>query len=562
MKIALLPTTYHRFAFQYDYKPDIVSYCRLLKESWGWDKFNFDGPHKAWVFSDPKIVDAIQQRYPQVVVEDGVKEACGLMIEENRHQAKRDEELARVKKLSDTDLAIPGLKIEPYPFQKVGIKFVMESKGRAYIGDEPGLGKTLQAIGVMLLKGCKRNLVVCPATMKYVWAQKVREWTDLKPLVIDSDTDIDGAMLDTDVLVINYELLKKHLDTLVRQKFGFGVFDEAHYIKNPAAQRSRAARTLTRYIDDVLFLSGTPVLNRPVELYTSLSLIDPAQWGSYYSFVYKYCGARQTPFGLDVSGSTNIGDLKEKIARYFIRRTKDEVLKDLPEKVRTEVPVDLDSSWSKNYNKAYHEFIKYLRENKGRTNADIKKAMMAETLVRLNLLREISAAGKVSAAAELIDNLIESGQKVIVFSSFLEPLRELRMHYKPSEAVVITGETSNEDRFKAVESFQKDPNVKVFFGGIKSAGVGITLTEASNVIFLDYAWTPSDHRQAEDRAHRIGSTHSSVNIYQLHSRGTIDDTMQRMLARKAKVVDTIMGDDDKSTFQFILDDLQLTVNNK
>jgi len=191
------------------------------------------------------------------------------------------------------------------------------------------------------------------------------------------------------------------------------------------------------------------------------------------------------------------------------------------------------------YDAAEADLASYLFNHKGKQSAEVASAMAAEQLARLNILRQLTAMGKIDAAKDLIDSIIDSGEKVIVFSSFMEPLRELEEKYKDT-SVKITGETDVNDRGAIVTDFQENPKKQVFLGGIKSAGVGITLTAASNVVFLDYAWNPSDMLQAEDRIHRPGQLAQSANIYQLHSPGTVDERLLELLTLKQAVVDQVV----------------------
>lgn len=562
MNIKTLHTQYHNFAFSYNYDTAVVEYCRELKERWGNDSFNYDTTHKEWVFSEPIIAATIMQRYPDCVVGKETLTALEEAMLAKSKEIATNQKLTEIKQSEDSSIEIPGLKGTPYPFQKVGMEFLVKSGGRALLCDDPGLGKTLQTIGAILCLRPTKSLIICPATMKYTWEMEVKKWSGLSVVVIKSDTIISKIPADTDVFVVNYDLLKKHLGELIKIPFEFLGLDESHYIKTANTIRSRAVRILANRTKYVVMLTGTPVLNRPVELFNPLNILDPKKWNNYYSFVNKYCGAHRTRFGMDVSGATNSAELKVKLDKYMLRRRKEEVLKDLPEKIRVEVPVNLDEIVGKTYNKAYHSFAKYLRENKDKNDTEIKKALQAEKLVRLNHLRELSAIGKAKDAVELINNIIAGGEKVVVFASFIAPLRQLSDAFGEA-AVMITGETDNEERFEIVKRFQEDPNIKVFLGGFKSAGVGITLTAASNVLFLDYPWTPADAKQAEDRAHRIGSMHDSITIYQMKAFGTIDDLMAKMLAKKRSVVEGLIGEgDDQSSMSMVLEDITNQMENE
>jgi len=561
MKIEILNTKYHQFGFTYDYNADVLKFCRLLKDSWGWQNFSFDPGHKAWVFSDPRIIEAVYERFPEAVISPEVRELVKDLITLEQEKSRTAQFIEELKHATESDIVISGLKKELYPFQKVGVEFLVRSKGRAILGDDPGLGKSAQTIGYIQVAEPKRTLIISPATMKFSWEAEIAKWSELSTQVIESDTHIASISPDTRVWIINYDIVTKHLEELLKVKFELLVLDEAHYIKSPTAKRSKSVRKLAKGIDRVVMLTGTPILNRPIELYNLLSTLNEKEWGSYFRFASRYAAAHRTRFGLDVSGSSNMEELKTRMAPYFLRRTKEEVLAELPPKVHTLIPIELTGEYRRMYDKAENEFARFLRENKGKREKEVRQALQAEKLTRMNALREIASSAVVSDALEIINNVVASGEKILVFSSFNFPVEVLQSKLG-HQAVILTGKTPNEERFDLVKTFQNDPTVQVFLGGIKSAGVGITLTAASHVLFLDYSWTPADHKQAEDRAHRadeLTKTHESINIYQLHAMDTIHDLLKKMLDKKKKTVDSVIGgfdDDDQSAMNMVLAEME------
>jgi SWI/SNF-related matrix-associated actin-dependent regulator 1 of chromatin subfamily A len=246
--------------------------------------------------------------------------------------------------------------------------------------------------------------------------------------------------------------------------------------------------------------------------------------------------------------------LKSKINHYFLRREKKDVLDQLPKKVFIPIPLDLDSASSKKYKSTMSEFYKFLKD-KNNDNPGATK------LVLLGKLRQITSQSKLSTASELIDNIIEAGEKVLVFSCYNAPLEDLFKKYK-SSSVMLTGKNSEEERKKAIESFQNNKDIKIFLGGMKSAGVGITLTEASHVIFIDYSWVPADHVQSMDRVHRPGQKADSVKIYQLYARNTIDEKMQEILSEKQLLFDELIGNNNQENLQInLIDELVEKIKN-
>ena len=312
-----------------------------------------------------------------------------------------------------------------------------------------------------------------------------------------------------------------------------------HLIKNPQAIRTKAFRSISRSINSTVLLSGTPLLSRPSELFSLLNVVDPKTWNNWHEYARKYCDAKLTRWGLDTSGVSNAEELHARIKRYFLRRKKEEVLTDLPPKIFIDTPVSLDKETKAEYDAAATDLATYLRRYAGKQPKEIAKTMQAEKLARLNVLRMLNAMGKVEVTKDIANSIIDADEKVLIFSSFVAPLEKLKEYYG-SSAVMLTGQTPVELRGEIVKAFQENPKVKVFLSGIKSGGVGITLTAASNVIFLDYSWNPGDMIQAQDRVHRIGQKAESCNIYQLYAPGSIDEDLREMLAEKQDTFDKVI----------------------
>jgi SWI/SNF-related matrix-associated actin-dependent regulator 1 of chromatin subfamily A len=541
MKIVEEKSQYHRFALYYDYSQDRVDFCKTLKDSFGWQRFSYDSSSglKRWVFTDSLFVPVIQQRFPEVEITRQVEDIVSKEQQWSNAQKKNEAKVDEVKLKKDTTFTVKGLKKEMYPYQKVGTEFLVASGGRAIIADAPGLGKTIQALAFAKHMGYGRTLVVAPASVKFAWKQEVKKWTNLTCVVIDSKTDLSKIPSDVEVWIINYDILKKHYEQLAKIRFDCLIGDECQLIKTPTAMRTKAFRTISRHIPSVVLLSGTPLLSRPAELFSLLNIIDQNTWGNWYDYARRYCAAYQSRFGLDTSGASNIEELHARIKRYFIRRDKTEVLKELPPKTFIDMPVELDKVHQEQYTVAAQSLATYLRKFSGKQPAEIAKSLAAEKLTRLNVLRRLNAMGKVETAIDLIESIVQAGEKVLIFSSFIDPLMKIEEHFK-GKSVMITGKTDVNDRQYIVEEFQTNKNVQVFLGGIKSAGVGITLTAASNVIFLDYSWNPADHQQAQDRVHRPGQTAKNVNIYQLFAMDTIDEDLKEMLATKQGIFDQVI----------------------
>lgn len=570
MEISKEKTQYHEFLFRFSTGgnfQEVLEFCRVINQQYGWKEFKYEIAIKAWAFSKPEILSRLKQRFPELRIDP----ILASFVEELSQQIDLQEKqrlLAQAVKLKEvSNLEVSGLKLPLYNYQKLGVEFLIASGGRAMLNDDMGIGKTAQALGFIAHNKVKKTLVICPASVKYAWENEVSKWTRLKALVIDrkfgdsSAQKLMDKMDKYDIFIVNFDLLKKFIAVLQNMRFDCLVIDEHHFIKNPKAIRSKLAKAIAYRIKYLVMLSGTPMLNRPEELYNGLNLLDGKAWPSWLEFVKRYCGAYRGRWGWDTSGATNIPELKERISPYFLRRVKGEVLKELPPKNYITVPVELDASHEKLYNEAEKSLARYLRDHKDKTTEEIRKSLAAEKIVKLNALRQIVTSGKTSTAEELIDQLIENQEKVIVFSCFNEPLEKLKEKYG-AKAVLLTGKTPIEERGRIVEDFQYGSDIRVFLGGLQAAGTGITLTAASNVIFIDYFYVPAIMIQAQDRAHRIGQEAESVNIYQLHAKDTlIDEWLASLLEEKRALINQLIEKEapekqETSTMEFIFNKLE------
>jgi len=538
MKIIQEKTKYHKYAFDYEFSMSKLEFCRYLKAKYGWQEFNFfEGK---WRFNNPEIAKEIKYKYAEVEIDTSLM----LDLEKQRIELAQKEltaqEAEEIKTKTSSDIKIDGLKLELYPYQKVGVEFFVNNNGRAILADEVGLGKSGQSIAYAVHTKKKKILIVCPASVKYSWESEVLKWTYLNPYVIYSKSKLDISIYNKhDVFIINYDILKTFFEFLSSVIFDCLIGDEIHFCKSNKAIRSKAMKLLASKIPSTLLLSGTPMLNRPDELFNILNMMDNKEWSNWYKYTERYCGGKMGNYGWEHKGATNIEELRSKMSRYFLRREKDEVLKELPPKVFIDVPLSLSSSKQKEYDIANDNFAEYLSSVKGMNTAEVNKSLQAEKLAQINALRQLTTMGKVDAAKEIIESIIDSGEKVVVFSCYNEPLEYL-MNRFPDVSVMITGKTDSEDRGTAIKGFQENPNIKIFFGGMKSAGAGITLTAGRNVVFLDYSWVPADHEQAIGRIHRISQIASSVSIYQLYAKNTIDEEMKKLLDSKKDIFNKLI----------------------
>ena len=440
------------------------------------------------------------------------------------------------------------LKGELYPFQKEGISWIESLQGRALIADEMGLGKTIQAIGWMSLHPKIRPvIIIVPASIKYNWASEISKWTHEKSVRVLSGTT--AYPVKEEILIINYDILYAWLSYLRSCNPQIIIFDEVHHIKSNAARRTKAAKLLTKGVPHVIGLSGTPIVNRPIEAYNAISIIRPDLFPNRWKFAKTYCNLKHNGFGWDFSGHSNEELLHEKLTgSIMLRRLKKDVLKELPDKTFSHVPMVLSNE--KEYKKAENDFVKYIMETKGREAAE--RASRAEKFTRVEALKQVCMKGKIKHVKEWIHDFLEIEDKLVVFAVHKFVIAEIMKEFG-NIAVKIDGSTPSKERQIITEKFQTDKSIKLFVGNIKAAGEGITLTASSNVAFIELPWTPKDIDQASDRCHRIGQK-DNVNVYYLISQNTIESKLATILDNKRKIT-TAIHDGKEVPQETLLSDL-------
>jgi len=447
---------------------------------------------------------------------------------------------------------IKGLKGKLYPFQDQGVQFI-DARGSALIGDEMGLGKTIQAIAWLQFRPeIRPAVIICPASVKLNWAKEIRAWTDMEPVILEGKKS--SKIGPGDIIIVNYDILADWLPALEYLKPQAVILDECHKIKNSKTKRTKAVFKLVQGVKHRIGLSGTPIINRPVEFFNPLQVICPGYFPNFKAFTNRYCDPKHNGFGWDFSGATNTNELHQKLSgRVMLRRLKKDVLPELPQKQRNHVPLALSNRAE--YNKAESNFLSWL---KGIDPEKAAKASNAQALTEIEALKQLTMAGKMKAAIEWIEDFLDSGEKLVVFCTHKKAVKDLQEAFKDI-CVTLDGSTAQKKRQAVVDQFQEDDKTRLFIGNIKAAGEGITLTAASNTAFLELGWTPGEHIQAEDRVHRIGQEADSVNAWYLLADGTIDQSIAKLIDHKAKVLDQILDGkavDDVGMLSDLLDELR------
>ena len=428
-----------------------------------------------------------------------------------------------------------------FPHQIEGVAFLL-GRRRAILADDMGLGKTRQAI-VALRHVAPHGpyLVVCPASVKRNWAREIAVAApEASTHVIERGAELPDAH---EWVIVNYDILAKHIATLGSVGWAGLVFDEAHYLKNHRSARSRLARQLADYAKAnagghraVYLLTGTPLTNRPRDLFVLLQLADHPLGRSFLSFAKRYCAAERNDYGWETRGASNIEELTVQLHGVMLRRSKDDVLS-LPPKIRTWLPVDVPKGTGVRDMRKVVELLVGDEAIAPGSTVD-KRRLRGRLLHAVTRARQTLADAKVKATVDLVAGAVDQGEKVIVFSCFEEPVQKLAEAFRGS-AVLLTGETPSEKRQGMVDRFQQDDRVRVFVANIIAGGIGNNLTAATQVVFNDLDWVPANHWQAEDRAYRIGQTRT-VNVTYMVAADTIDDFVQMVLEKKARLVSAIV----------------------
>jgi SWI/SNF-related matrix-associated actin-dependent regulator 1 of chromatin subfamily A len=424
----------------------------------------------------------------------------------------------------------------PLEHQKEAIQKLVENK-KFILADDMGLGKTTSTIIAALESGSKKVLIICPATLKINWKREIENYSDKTIYIAEGknfSTDADFVITNYDIIKNFHDPKKKDDSQVLTANFDLVIVDEAHYIKNATAQRTKLINDIVKKTERLWLLTGTPMTSRPIDYFNLLSLIDSPVAKNWMAYAIRYCAGYQFNVGgrkvWNVTGASNLEELRDRTLGLTLRRLKENVL-DLPDKIITPVYLRLKS---KQYEEVMGEYYDWYDKN-----PEESKSLTVQ-FSKLTKVRQIIADEKIAHTIELAENILEQDKKVIIFCNFTDSLNKITEHFGKA-AVKLDGSMSKPERQHSVDQFQDNPKVKVFVGNIKAAGVGITLTAAEAVIMNDLSFLPSDHAQSEDRAYRYGQK-NNVLVYYPIFENTIEGIIYDILNNKKQVIATVMGD--------------------
>ncbi|KAI0493365.1 hypothetical protein KFK09_023481 [Dendrobium nobile] len=455
-----------------------------------------------------------------------------------------------------------SLESKLLPFQREGVRFVLQHGGRALLADEMGLGKTLQALAVASsLSESWPVLVLTPSSLRLHWASMIQQWLGIPAgdilvvlsqagsnrggfKIVFSSQKVD-LQLDGTFNIVSYDTVPKVQNALLSFAFKIVIADESHFLKNAQAKRTSASLPILQKAQYAMLLSGTPASSRPIELFKQLEALHPEVYRSVHEYGNRYC--KGGFFGL-YQGASNHDELHSLMkGTVMIRRLKIDVLSELPVKRRQQVFLDLNEKELKKIRALFHE-LELVKSKIQICNSE--ENLEALKFTQKNLINKIyndSAEAKIPAVLDYLGTVIETDCKFLVFAHHLPMIEALHNFFlkKKVGCIRIDGSTPATSRQALVTQFQEKSEIKAAVLSIRAGGVGLTLTAASTVIFAELSWTPGDLIQAEDRVHRIGQV-ASVNIYYLLANETVDDIIWDVVQSKLENLGQVLdGEENK-----------------
>ncbi len=403
------------------------------------------------------------------------------------------------------------------PYQRKGVGFLEKKSGRALLADEPGLGKTIQVLGYLRLHPEKKALIVVPATLKWNWFGEFADWTPERVPLILNGTKPYCIPEDTSVLIANYEILQFWINTIRAWGPDVVVADEAHYLKNGKSKRTKVFQQIIKIAGSFIALTGTPIVNAPIEFYRVLHMLDPIAFPDFWAFAQRYCKPRYNGFGWNFKGSSNEEELYNLLTKktgVMLRRRKEDVLPELDPVTRKLILIEGPVTNSK-----------------------------PKDMAELELARQECLKIKMPYVFEWIDNFKLSGAKLVVFAHHRSAISELSKRYPG--CAIIDGSLTGEKREEQKKKFQQDPNCWLLLGNIRAAGVGHTFTAGHTVLFVEIPWTPAEIKQAIDRLNRIGQTEKVIAFFVLVAN-SIETRMMSAIDKKTTIISRVVNGEEVS----------------
>ena len=537
---------------QFPYNPILIDEIKSIPgRSW-------DPADKSWSFPDEYLGLAIQTiapHYPEIAAslnEYALKEesTSPALLDISNAASVSDLTTVEANNLVERIRERLQLPHKLYPYQELCVAFLeaVEARG-ALVADAMGLGKTVETLAWLSLYPKRRPvMIVAPASVKRNWYREIQKWLPDEPIqLINSSKDEFEA--DKNFYIINYDLIWRMEEKIYDLSISTTIFDEVTAIKESKAKRSKVAKQIGKDSKYVLGLSGTPILNRPIEFFNFLNLIKPDQFSNYFKFGLRY----GNPKSINIKGgrkiwsfpgATNLQELRNLLKPIMIRRSKQQVLTELPDKRRETLYLDLPSKLTKEYRTTERDLIQQLKDFKQDPNLQ-----KSDLLATLAALRHIVGHAKVENAREFIRTFVDSGDKLVVFGHHRDVLDAIETILKQENIKFVRadGSTKNEDRQERIDIFQNNPEYQIFLA-TTAMGMGVTLTAASNSLFVERQWSPAMEEQMEDRLHRIGQKRGVIAWY-LQVENTVDERMEKIVREKRSILEQVLDANEEEILE-------------
>lgn len=443
-------------------------------------------------------------------------------------------------------------------------------RGRVLLADEMGLGKTPQALWYMDEAEAFPALVVCPASVKLQWKRETRAFINKRAHVIEGRKVRNLKLLNrAPIVIINYDILRYWQDVLVDIGFASMFVDEGQYLKSRTSQRTRCCKDISRgvkrngkrkkknRIRKRIAMTGTPSTKYPADLWPLLNFIRPDLYPSFLKFAFKHCNPKKRYGKWEFKGAKRLKLLRRTLKReLMIRRTKQQVMKDLPKKSRNTIYLSIPR---KEYAKAEKDFIGWIKRTHGEK---LDSVMRAHRLAQYGYLKRLAAEEKLPSIIEWVHNFLENtNEKLVLFGIHKKIIKVLHEEFK-HVSVVVDGSVRGRKRDAAVRQFQNNSKTRIFIGNLQAAGIGLNLTAASTVAFVELGWLPNEIIQAEDRIHRIGQKSQHCSYYYFIAEGTIEERLCKVLLNRQNVIGKTLDDKKRRVKLDILKQIEKTYLRK
>lgn len=497
----------NKYIFDFYYRQEIIDFLRDLKSK-GF-KLRFNGGTRNWEFTDTRVAELLERKLsPSIVLDEAVKND---ILKYKKRITSIEERLDNLKFKN-------GLKLREY--QKEAVRKFIQFGERVYNASEIGLGKSCETLATSELMGYERILIITPASLKYNWEAEIRKWLgdEISVQILESKPKNDDK-LTAKYIIINYDILDRWLELIKGYQFDLVVYDEVHNCKSYKTKRTKLSKEIAKNIPKKILLSGTPIVNHPQELISQLMIMDKLDdFGGFWNYLTHFCSWN----GEFIGEPRNLGELNNLLReKLYFRHERKDVLPELPPVSTQIIPIKIDNN----------TYLKKYAELKAELKATVPTAMQ---LVLIEKLKQYCVSEKMAIAKEFIKNVIDNGEKLIIFGTHKAVIQELYNEFADI-SVVIDGGVDNKIRQERVNQFQNDNKIRLFIGNMLAAGTGLTLTAASKVLFMELGWTPVLHEQAAGRAIRIGQN-NPVSIYYIIAKNTIEEKILNLLNNKMDIV--------------------------